>query len=63
MLQWVKRLVKRLFGYIPMMEKQQCMASKRIDTTTYFCILNAGHFGPHKRRHLTPSYGTRWFWT
>jgi len=54
----MSKWIKRFFGNLPFMEKFPCQANAEVDNTTYFCILNTGHIGPHK----TYLGRTHWPW-
>ena len=42
-------------GLFSFMQKQQCSSKVNLGDSTFFCIKNVGHFGPHK------TYRGRWF--
>ncbi len=52
MLQWFKRFL----GGVPELEKQQCQAKIVLGDSTFFCVKNETHLGPHQ------TYRGRWFW-
>ena len=52
MLRWFKRFL----GFIPALEKEQCHAKLALEDTTFYCVKNQAHIGPHK------TYQGKSFW-
>ena len=44
----VLRWFKRFLGFIPALEKEQCPAKLALEDTTFYCVKNQAHIGPHK---------------
>lgn len=56
MLKRIAQAIKKLFGYCLALQKNQCRVKLASDETTFFCIRDIGHFGPHK------TYRGKLFW-